>query len=79
MGDANQYQRGVVAASKAPDADERKALRVLTEKELARMACDRMRVSLHMPEVAKNIEVLHKAGAIDGWRNVSNFKFEDDQ
>lgn len=79
MGDANQYRQGAAVVAQAPNQAERKALRVLSEKELARMACDRMRVSLHMPEVAKNIDVLHKAGAIDGWRNVSNFKFEDDQ
>lgn len=49
--------------------------RKLSAEEEEKIACTKLRVELHMPELVPEIKALYAAGMIDGWRAVSNFEF----
>lgn len=63
-------------ASKSPPAKPQVyAPRKLSAAEEEKVACTKMRVELHMPELVPEIKALYAAGMIEGWRAVSNFEF----
>lgn len=64
-----------VSPKSSPAQPQVYAPRKLSAAEEEKIACTKLRVELHMPELLPEIKALYAAGMIDGWRAVSNFEF----